>query len=387
MKALRWSLGIIGAVLVVLVLAVVIATQLINPNDYRGTIERLVQRYTGRPFHIEGRMHLKWYPWLTLRVGAARLGNRPGASGPDLIDWRSARIGVRLLPLLLHRRVELDTLRVRGADIHLWRSTDGTANWQHLLVRSAPSGASSGARLTLGGLILRDATIVFHEPGKTIRLTHWQLHLGPWSRGQPLSVQTRFVLHAPKVPPGGVPVSFTAHDLGVRSAPLTVTAPQWRLTVANAAVSGALRFGDLRAHPSASGHLALSIPSVRALIGRWDLKMRLPRNRSVLGALSVSGYWRLHDGAVRVEPLIARLDDTTLTGWVARSGGPQPHWTFALRADQINLDHYLPPTRKHPKPLTLPLATLRALHARGTLTVKRAVIGGSTMREMRLQVQ
>ena len=96
---------------------------------------------------------------------------------------------------------------------------------------------------------------------------------------------------------------------------------------------------------------------------------------------------RLRGGALRIAPLTARLDATTLTGWAQRSGGAAAGWTFDLHANRINFGNYLPPARKHPKPLSLPLAMLRALRAQGTLTISRATYGGTVMRDLRLQVQ
>ncbi len=384
MRALRWSLGILAGVLLLLVLAALIATQVINPDDYRGEAERLVTRYTGRPFLIQGHLRLGWYPWLTLGIGAARLGNRPGMQGPDLISWRSARIPVRLLPLLLHRRIELGTIRLSGAHIHLWRAADGAGNWQQLLAGTASSG--SGPAPAFGGLILRHATLEWVGASGTVRLEHWQLQLGAWAPSQPFSVRTRLILKAPKLPPAGVPVRFSAARLRLQTVPLRLAAPHWKLTLASAAASGALQFDD-NVHPQADGTLALTVPSVRSLIAQWGLKMRLPKDPAALGPLSLSGQWRLRGGALRLEPLTARLDTTTLTGLADHSGGAQPRWTFDLHADHIDFSDYLPPTRRHPKPLKLPLAMLRALKADGTLTVSRARIGSTVMRDVQLQVQ
>ena len=387
MKALRWSLGILAALLLLIVLAAFIATRLINPNDYRGEAERLVSRYTGRPFVIEGHLRLGWYPWLTLGIGAARLGNPSGMRGPDLLEWRSARLPVRLLPLLLHRRIELGTIRVNGADIHLWRNAQGVGNWQHLLVSSAASGPAASPAPPIGGLILEDATLEFAAASGTVRLRRWQLHVGALHPGRPFSLRTRFILQAPKLPPAGVPIRFDAKDLRAQTAPLDLAAPHWTLTVASAALSGALQFADAGGRPRAAGAIALTVPSVRGLIGQWGLKMRLPKDPAALGALSLSGRWRLRGGALRIAPLTARLDATTLTGWAQRSGGAAAGWTFDLHANRINFGNYLPPARRHPKPLKLPLAMLRALRAQGTLTVKRATYGGTAMRDVRLQVQ
>lgn len=386
MKALRWSLIIVGAATALLVLAAVLATQLINPDAYRGELERLVSRETGRPFRIDGHLRLGWYPWLALDIGTARLGNRPGMHGADLLAWRSARIPVRLLPLLMHRQLELGTIRVRGADIHLWRTAAGLGNWQRLLGHASPSTTAT-ATPRLGGLILHNATLEYAAAGRTIRLSHWQLTLGPWRAGQPFSVRTHFLLQAPQVPAAGVPVRFSARNLSIQTAPLQIKAPQWALKVASAAAAGALQLRALGNGASGAGSLRLTVPSVRGLISQWGLKMRLPKDPAVLGALSISGRWQLRGGTARIEPLAVRLDTTTLTGWALRSGGTHPRWRFDLHANQIDIGQYLPPTRKHPKALKLPIALLRALHARGTLTVGRATLRGTELRDVRLRVQ
>ena len=387
MKALRWSLGILGAVVLLLGVALFIATQVINPDDYRGELARIVSRDTGRPFRIEGHLALSWYPWLTLRIGAARLGNPAHEPGPDLLAWRSAVIPLRLLPLLLHRRLELGTIEITGADIHLWRSAAGTGNWQPLLAGRPTTGAPTGAPPSIGGLVLRDASLEYTATRGTVRLTHGQLRLSAWQPGRPFTLATRFVLHTPQLPAAGIPVRFAARQLGVQAHPLGLQVPHWSLSAASAALSGSLQVSDSNARPDGSGALRVQIPSLRRLIGRLGLKMHLPKNPAVLERLKLSAHWALQAGAVRIEPLRARLDATTLTGWVARSGGPAARWTFNLAADRIDLSRYLPPSRKHAKPLKLPLALLRRLHARGTLTVHRARFGTTTLRDARLHVQ
>lgn len=385
MKALRWSLGILAAVVLLIALALLVLTQVINPDQYRGELQRIVTRDTGRPLQIEGHLRLEWYPWLTLRIGAARLGNLAHSHGPALLTWRSARLPVRLLPLLLHRRIEVGTVRIRGADIHLWRTAAGVGNWQPLL-----AGRSSGPSIappSIGGVVLRDATLQYATASGVIRLTHWQLHLGAWQPGRPFALATGFLLQAPKLPAGGIAITFKAGHLKVRTAALAFAAPHWQLTAASAVLSGSLQFADSNAGARAAGELTVRVPSVRALMTQLGLKMRLPKDPTALQGLRLSSHWVLKAGAVRIEPLSAQLDQTTLTGWIAHSGGPDARWTFALNADRIDFSRYLPPSRKSSKPLDLPLALLRKLHAQGTLTVHRAQLGSATLRDARLHVQ
>lgn len=380
-------LGLAAALVLLLAAAVITLTLVINPDHYRGEIDRQVSRATGRPFVITGHLRLSWLPWLAVQVGPARLGAAPGQPGPDLIAWRSARVSVRLLPLLLHRQLDIGQIRLRGADIHLWRGADGRGNWQDLLGRR-PSRAAAPAPPVLGGLVIADGTLHYADrQGTPFTLTHWRLRVSAWRSGEPVTVSSRFLLRGGPLPQAGVPVRLRLRRLRLQSAPLAASAPAILLEVADSTMRATATLERGTSGFDATGSLALSVPSVRHLITLLGIEARLPKDPTTLGRLSLAARWHLRDGTLAVKPLTVRLDATTLRGWVDRSGGPQSLWRFALTADRIDFDRYLPPARKHPKPLALPVAALRALHARGTLTVGRANLGGTALRDIRLQVQ
>ncbi len=411
MRILRWVLGIAAAVVLLAVTAVLIATLVVNPDRYRGEIERAVRRETGRPFVLAGHLRLTWFPWLGMRMGPARLGHAPGAGGPDLLKWQSAAVRVRLLPLLLHRRLEVGRIRIEGADLHLRRGLHGRGNWEDLIARlrsgrgTAAGGASSSPAptATLGGLDLANGSLdyVDEATGEHVRLTGWQLRVGPYRPGAPLSVSTSFVLHAANaqargssagarpliLPAAGVPVALDVPRLQLRTTPLEVAAPRWSLQVANAKLQGAMHASrDASGQVSASGTLSAAVSSLRKLTGTLGIGMPAVKDPAALAALSLSAGWSYRHGALEVKPLTARLDSTTLSGWMARSGGAQPLWTFALEANDVDFDRYL--TRsKTQKPPRLPVSALRALHAEGTIEVARARIAGTTLKDVRLQVQ
>ena len=411
MRVLRWVLGIAAAVVLLAVAAVLIATLLVNPDRYRGRIESAVRRETGRPFVIAGHLRLTWFPWLGMRMGAARLGAAPGAGGPDLLKWRSAAVRVRLLPLLLHRRLEVGRIRIDGADLHLSRGLHGRGNWQDLLARlrsgrgtaaGAPAGNPARAA-SLAGLDLANGTLdyVDEATGEYVRLTGWQLRVGPYRAGAPLSVRTSFVLHAANtrvggsaagskalvLPAAGVPVALDVPRLQLKTAPLEVAAPRWSLQVADAKLRGALHARrDVSGELSASGALSAAVSSLRELTGALGIGMPAVEDPAALAALSLSGSWSYRRGALEVKPLTARLDSTTLTGWVARSGGAKPLWRFALEANEVDFGRYLTRSKAR-KPLRLPVSALRALHAEGTIEIARARIAGTRLKDVRLQVR
>ncbi|HEV2269849.1 MAG TPA: AsmA family protein [Steroidobacteraceae bacterium] len=406
MRAARWILGIAGAVVLLAVAAVLLATLVINPDRYRGNIENAVRRDTGRPFALAGHLRLTWYPWLGMRMGAARLGNPPGAAGPDLLDWRSAELRVRLLPLLLHHRLEVGRIRIVGADIHLRRGPRGASSWDDLIARLRPGGAASPWTITWAGLDLEQSSLEYVDERtlERVSLADWQLTAGPWPPAQPLSLGTSFVLRADTLgghglpvaagtlhlPPDGVRVSLEVPRLQFATAatgPVAVSAPQWSLRVADAQLAGAIdTTRDAAGTLTASGSLTASVPSLRDLATTLGLATPKVQDPAALRQLSLSGNWSYRAGVLTLKPLTAKLDSTTLTGWAARTASPRPSWTFALRADQVDFGRYLTQTKEQ-KPPELPVSTLQALHAQGTLEVERARIGSTTLTDVRLQVQ
>ena len=406
MRVARWILGIAGVVVLLVVAAALVATLVINPDRYRGNIENAVRRQTGRPFALAGHLRLTWFPWLGMHMGAARLGNPPGAAGPDLLDWRSAELRVRLLPLLLHHQLEVGRIRIVGAEVHLHRGPQGESSWDDLIARLRPGGTASPWAITWAGLDMVQSSLDYVDERKSehISLADWRLSVGPWPPAAPLSLSTSFLLRANTLGDHGLPAAAGALNLpadGVRvsldvprlqvtsaaSGSVEVLAPQWSIGMADAQLAGAIdATRDAAGQLTASGSLTAAVPSLRELAGTLGLGMPKLEDPASLGALSLSGSWSYRAGMLAVRPLTAKLDSTTLTGWAARSAHPQPLWTFALRADQVDFGRYLTQA-KEPKPFELPVSALQSLHAQGTLELESARIGGTTVRDLRLQVQ
>ena len=413
-RVARWILGVTGAVVLLAVAAALIATLVINPDRYRGRIESAVQRATGRPFLLEGHLRLTWFPWLGLHMGAARLGTRPGEAAPDLLDWQSANLSVRLLPLLLHRRLEVGRIRIVGADIHLRRGPRGETSWDDLIARLRGGGAATATPapadraaaawpVTLAGVDVENGSLDYIDERSLehVSLSDWRLSVGPWHPAEPLAVSTSFLLRADtsgsptmpgalRLPPEGVHVSLDVPRLQIKTSAtraVEVLATPWSLRVADAKLQGDIDASrDAAGGLTAEGALTAAVPSLRGLARTLGIGLPDLADPAALRALSLSGSWRYRDGTLEVKPLAAKLDSTTVSGWAAHSARPRPLWTFALRADHVDFGRYL--TRdKEPRPPELPVTALRALPAQGTLELGSARIDGTTLKDMRLQVQ
>ena len=275
MRIAKWTLLIVGALLLLLVATAFVLTNVVDPNRYRGKIEGIVADLAGRPFVIEGNIAITWYPWLGLRTGAAHLDNSPGIPGPPLVEWQSITVAAKVWPLL-HGQIEADRIRLQSPTIHLRRDAQGHGNWEGLGATQAgtaagkPMGGEPGAAQTgrptapggtapgtttargtetgrgasrplqIAGVEIRDGTIdyVDEATGQHATLSNLELDIGEWRASQPLPVHTRFLAHTTSLPPAGVWVQLDAPQLAIRPSPLNVTAPKMTLKVANAQWDG-----------------------------------------------------------------------------------------------------------------------------------------------------
>jgi len=200
MKTLLKVLGGIVAALVVLVLAAVVVVPLVvDPNDYKDRIAQAVEARTGRDFAIRGDIGVSVFPWLGVRAEGVQLGNAPGFPGSVMLRTEEARIRVKLVPLLLERRVVMDTLNVRGLTANLAVNEQGETNWASLVpADGGDDGGPPVAGLTVGGLDVRDSTIVWRDArsGASYTLRNLRVQSGPVEADAPVALELAFDLQA-----------------------------------------------------------------------------------------------------------------------------------------------------------------------------------------------
>lgn len=163
-KAVKIIAAIIGAVVVLIVLAAIILPLVIDPNEYRDQIETAVEDRAGRPMSIEGDLSLSVFPWLGVEIDRVRLGNPEGFGDEPFAAVESAGVSVKLLPLL-GRRLEVSTVRLEGLRLNLERLADGRTNWEDLAeaepdtVEPAPEDDATFTFGGVEGLRLEDAVV------------------------------------------------------------------------------------------------------------------------------------------------------------------------------------------------------------------------------------
>ena len=104
---------------------------LVDPNDYRDDIAKLVEQKTGRPLQIRGDLDLKLFPWLALDIHDVTLGNPPAYGSEPFLTVQKASVGVKLFPLL-RKQVEVSRVAIEGLAVTLVSRSDEDNNWKDL---------------------------------------------------------------------------------------------------------------------------------------------------------------------------------------------------------------------------------------------------------------
>src|SRR5512134_3861247 len=129
MKALKYALYALGAIVAVFVVIVGIVVATFDPNDYKPQIVQLVKDKTGRTLTIEGDIGLKLFPKIGAEVGKVSLSDPAGTA--EFAGLNQAQVYLALLPLL-SRQVVVDEVRVDGLRANLVKHKDGSTNFGDL---------------------------------------------------------------------------------------------------------------------------------------------------------------------------------------------------------------------------------------------------------------
>src|SRR5262249_24816280 len=155
----------------------------VDPNRYRGDIERVAKEHTARVLTIRGPLHVKIFPWLALSVNDVQLSSRAGFGDQPFMTVQNASIGVKVLPLL-SKRVEVSRIALGGVRLNLV-SRGEENNWKDLggsekSSETAPSGSTSGGSLSIEGVDLTKSFLVYRDELKksTTEISDLELHTG-----------------------------------------------------------------------------------------------------------------------------------------------------------------------------------------------------------------
>ncbi len=208
-KPFKILLFSVGGLVLLLVAALVAAVMLFDPNDYRGQIAEVVKTETGRDLRL-GEIQLKIFPWLRVAVLDAELSNAADFGADPFARIKELSVGVKLLPLLLDKQVEVSTVTLDGLHLNLAKNAEGRSNWQDILdvqankpkkeEKPAVEGEATFElnNIDISGVTIRDTSLNYADAQKKARYTLEKLTLetGALRPGEPFDLDASLTLQS-----------------------------------------------------------------------------------------------------------------------------------------------------------------------------------------------
>jgi AsmA protein len=386
-KLLKITAITLGAIIALLIVAVIALPLLIDANQFKPQIAEAVKKQTGRELTMEGEIGLSVFPSIALDLGKTRLSNAPGFGKLPFAQIDSVAVSVRLWPLL-HKQIVIDKVKLDGLQLNLARDRHGRNNWDDMIEASqrakgakgqVPAGGTSPAAAAgaIGsfriddGIDIRNCTFRWDDAkaGAPLVIDRLALRTGAIAPAQPVNVNLGFDLRS------GKPVLRTRVDLKGQ-----VTVDPEKQTLRAREVE--LRLGPLTVRAKVDAAHLLTTPSVNGEVSVADFN--LAELLKTLGvhyatadakALTHASASATVDGTpshIYLRKLKLKLDDTTVTGSASARFASLPAIDFDLAADGVDLDRYLSPAKakagtkaKTAPAAGIPIALLKKLDARG----------------------
>lgn len=168
-RVIKWFLGFLVTLTVLILAAVVIVPMVFDPNDYRSEITELVKKQTGRELRLDGELKVSVFPWLGIRTEGLAL-SQPSEIGGDMISVDTAQLRVKFSPLL-SKQVHIDTVVLTEPKLRLVTLKNGIDSFSGLTGAEDESqsdgaeqtSAAPAVALVIQGLELTEGNLVIDD--------------------------------------------------------------------------------------------------------------------------------------------------------------------------------------------------------------------------------
>jgi len=389
-KTIKIFLYTIGILVFLVIAAALAATLLINPNDYKDDIVKVVHDKTGRELQLKGDIKLSLFPWLGLELGQTSLGNAPGFGAQPMASIDKVDVKLKLLPLL-RKEVEVDTIVLDGLKLNLRRNKVGATNWDDLVSAGAgkaaapappagkkePPAAAPVAALTIGGIDIRHGELHWldEQNGTSVRVRNLSLQTTKLAVATPMNIKLGFdlatgkpVIHTPVHLQGQVTIDPQEETLAVKGL---------QLALLDLNVDANLNGTHILSTPALSGKVSLRPTDLRSVLGKLGISVDMPADSLKSVSLDSDVRFSQKTLTASADNLVLKLDDSKLTGNATYIMSKVPAIRADIAVDSIDVDRYLPPTpagaektkdrasRKR-TPFAIPIKPLKTLDLKGS---------------------
>jgi AsmA protein len=357
---LKWSVIIVGCLVVVIIAALVLIPMFVDVQKYKPMLESKVTEATGRPFSVGDDLSLSLFPWAGLSFSDLRLGNPDGFTEKDFITLKSFEVRVKLLPLI-SRDIQIKRFVLNEPYIVLVKNKKGRTNWEQPKQQSkdtskpkeekAPTDDSSGfdlpiSALTVGNLAIKNGTALWidHTTDTRQEVSDINLALKDVSLERPVQLTFSALMDKKPVSLEGTVGPF-GQSFQAEKIPMDLSLKALKQLVLR--LKGSLE--NPMTNPGVDMNIDIAEFSPRKLVA--ELGQEFPVETSdpkVLNSVAVKFHVKANSKKVALSSGVMNLDQSKLNFSATAAEFSRPNLKFDLELDQINLDRYMPPKSEQP---------------------------------------
>ena len=348
-KAIKWLLIVVGALVALVIVALLVIPMFVDVQEYKPEIEKKVSEAAGRPFTINGDIKLSLFPWVGLAFSDLHLGNPPGFQEKDLLSIKSFEMKVKLIPLI-SKHIRIKRFVVEGLRLVLEKNKGGRANWEGMGKPSPEASpkppkdkgeALSIESLAVGEFAVKKGSILWIDgmKGERKEITDVTLQMKDVSLDQPV----QFAFSA-KLDGHPLELKGKVGPLGKKPDQGTIPLDLTLKTLKTLVVGIKGNIVDLSTRQEFDLAIKISQCSPRkilsALGGEFPVKTA---DSEALQRVALQARVKGNPKRVSVLDGVFELDDSKVTFSVSAKDFSKPNVAFDFQLDQIDLDRYLPP--------------------------------------------
>ena len=361
----------LGALVFVMVAAVLLLPRFVDVQKYKPRLEQMVTDATARPFSLGGDLELSLFPWVGVSLSDLQLGNPSGFKEQTFVTVRSFNVKVKLLPLL-SRDIQVKEIVLDGPRVVLIKGAKGIGNWENMgpetTVKSgaemaenhaspetiakedsAPPGTLPVTALKVDQFSIINGIVEWHDRALKISnvVSDINLLLKDISLDAPVSVDFFARVGGDAVSLNGQ-VGPVGNPPGKGELPLDLTVRL--LEEVSLAVKGTIV--DATSAPRFQLALDLASFSPRTLLKRLEKSDLLPTaDPDTFKQFSFKGNLSGDPSVLSIANGSLVLDESHMAFSAAVKAFSKPDIEFDLSLDTLDLDRYFPPSKTATAPV------------------------------------
>ncbi|NOQ45358.1 MAG: AsmA family protein [Desulfobulbaceae bacterium] len=397
-KAITWILIVIAGLIGLIVTTIVSLSLIIDPNDHKENISKLVHDQTGRELSIPGDIKLQLSPRLDVAfsLGEISLASSSDFPGTPFASSKLAEINLALWPLLTKKQLQINNITLENVQLNLIRNNAGKTNWEDLTTGTEKEKTTQPEKIEtkkpvqppekklmaidVESVKITDINVQYldQQSGKTLSLKNFNLKLGHLKEGQRFPVKADFILSLDDKKQQPLTAAIeTQGDLtlflskqqfildgfnlkGLFQGEMFPSSKLELTLFTDAEIHAreekiilkkfVVKQGELTAEtalsltgfktPSIEGTFNVPAYSPKAHLEQMGLPLPQFSNPQALDRLSASLGFSLNGNRLEIKDMKVEVDDTRVSATVSINNLQQPAYELLMHIDRMDLDRY-----------------------------------------------